>query len=151
MLKKYYKVLQPLPLYSKGNVISFNVQTINYGEEQIDKRGIGTILAFMWEFKDYYLEEIVNDPDIGELPKEIFNKLKDNRQHDQFLNYEWCVIYHTACGYDIRGFESEYEVMYDLNLVADCVFNHGVSFYKCYHNKKEVQITHKVQVEIKEN
>ena len=155
MLKKYYKVLQPLPLYSKGNVISFNVQTINYGEEQIDKRGIGTILAFMWEFKDYYLEEIVNDPDIGELPKEIFNELKEKGQHVQLLNFVWCVIfYDTVLGsYEAHGFNNKQDMITDITWISDLSTGYtDLSFSSCYHNKKEVKvdIKHEVVVTIQD-
>ena len=144
MLKKY-KVLHDLPFIKKGDTVS---------EYDDDVVGIRPERTFMWDNKDFYLEELVNGIDIGDLPLDVFNELKETGQQGQFLEFDWCTIYNTVLGsYEAHGSYDKQDVVSDVKYISEMNEDDAdLSFYKCYHNKKEVKvdIKHEVVITIQE-
>ena len=140
MLKKY-KVLRDLPLYEEGETVTFQVYLNIYDKEYVDEHSIDSILIFMWNNKDFYLEELVNGVDIGELPLDVYDKLNDAHSVGQFFTCEWCALYETISdGYIIRGFHSHEDAIDDIkhNIFQGC--EGKLKFYKLFQNKKEIML-----------
>mgnify|MGYP005653254759 CR=1 FL=1 len=139
MLKKY-KVLRDLPLYNAGETITFQVYTNNYDKEYVEEHNIDSVLIFMWDNRDFYLEEL-KGVDIGDLPLNVYNQLKDAHSVGQFFTYEWSVLYETNENeYIIKGFHLEENAINDIkhNIFQGC--EGKLKFWNYFQNKKRVML-----------